>query len=265
MTSNTPSQIENLNNLLKNKVAFVTGAGSGIGRAGAMAMASQGAHVVVTDLLADKAHEVTDSIKALGYLSSSHGLDVMDDTAFDVLFQDTVDRFGKLDILHSHAGYQIEGNLEQVSIEGMDLSWKLNVRSHFIASRAVVGHMRKQGGGSVIITASNSGIQFDKEMIAYATSKHAVVAMTRQMAADYAKENIRFNALCPGFIDTPFNAGFEKQMGGRAKLENYISNTIPMGRWGTTQEVAESIIFLASDMSSFMTGHALVMDGGDCV
>jgi NAD(P)-dependent dehydrogenase (short-subunit alcohol dehydrogenase family) len=102
-------------------------------------------------------------------------------------------------------------------------------------------------------------------MIAYATSKHAVVAMTRQMAADYAKENIRFNALCPGFIDTPFNAGFEKQMGGRAKLESYISNTIPMGRWGTTKEVAESIVFLASEMSSFMTGHALVMDGGECV
>jgi NAD(P)-dependent dehydrogenase (short-subunit alcohol dehydrogenase family) len=102
-------------------------------------------------------------------------------------------------------------------------------------------------------------------MIAYATTKHAVVAMTRQMAADYAKHNVRFNALCPGFIDTPFNAGFEKQMGGREKLEGYVSQTIPMGRWGTTEEMADAILFLASDMSTFMTGHALVIDGGECI
>ena len=147
----------------------------------------------------------------------------------------------------------------------MDLSWRLNVRSHFIAARATVGYMRAQGGGSIIITSSNSGVQYDREMIAYATTKHAVVAMTRQMASDYAGDNIRFNALCPGFIDTPFNAGFEKQMGGRDKLERYVSQTIPMGRWGSTDEVANSILFLASDMSTFMTGHALVIDGGECI
>ena len=104
-----------------------------------------------------------------------------------------------------------------------------------------------------------------REMIAYATTKHAVVAMTRQMAADYAKHNVRFNALCPGFVDTPFNAGFEVQMGGRAALETYISNNIPMGRWATTDEISDAIVFLASDMSSFMTGHALVVDGGECI
>ena len=125
--------------------------------------------------------------------------------------------------------------------------------------------MRAQGGGSIIITASNSGVQYDRGMIAYATTKHAVVAMTRQMASDYAGDNIRFNALCPGFIDTPFNAGFEKQMGGRDKLERYVSQTIPMGRWGSTDEMANSILFLASDMSTFMTGHALVVDGGECI
>ncbi|HAD28682.1 MAG TPA: oxidoreductase, partial [Rhodobacteraceae bacterium] len=162
-------------------------------------------------------------------------------------------------------GYQIEGNLEEVPIDGMDMSWRLNVRSHFVAARSAVGQMRDQGGGSIIITSSNSGVQYDREMIAYATTKHAVVAMTRQMAADYAKHNVRFNALCPGFIDTPFNAGFEKQMGGREKLEGYVSQTIPMGRWGTAEEMADAILFLASDMSTFMTGHALVIDGGECI
>jgi NAD(P)-dependent dehydrogenase (short-subunit alcohol dehydrogenase family) len=102
-------------------------------------------------------------------------------------------------------------------------------------------------------------------MIAYCTTKHAVLAMTRQIAADYARENIRFNALCPGFIDTPFNRGFEIQMGGRDKLEAYVETAIPMGRFGTVDEIADAIVFLASDRSSFMTGHALVVDGGECL
>ena len=172
---------------------------------------------------------------------------------------------GRLDILHSHAGVQIEGKLEQVAVADMDLSWSLNVRAHFVAAQAVLEPMRRQGKGSIIITSSNSGIQYDRGMIAYATTKHAVLAMTRQMAADYAKENIRFNALCPGFIDTPFNLGFEVQMGGRAKLEQYVRDAIPMGRFGTVEEIADAIVFLASDRSSFMTGHAFVVDGGECI
>ena len=251
--------------ILNDKVALVTGGGSGIGRAGALAMAQHGATVIVTDIDYEKAAQVAALIKAEGANGYSANLDVTDDSAVNAVINETVITHGRLDILHSHAGYQIEGNLEQVTLEGMDLSWHLNVRAHFIAARAAVGHMRAQGGGSIIITASNSGVQYDSEMIAYATTKHAVIAMTRQMAADYARHNIRFNTLCPGFIDTPFNAGFEKQMGGRDKLENYISQTIPMGRWGTTGEVADSILFLASDMSTFMTGHALVIDGGECI
>ncbi len=96
----------------------------------------------------------------------------------------------------------------------------------------------------MIITASNSGCQYDRGMISYATTKHAAVAMVRQMAADYARENIRFNALCPGFVDTPFNAGFEQQMGGRAALENYVSETIPMGRWASPDEIAAELYTL---------------------
>lgn len=251
--------------LLQDKIALVTGAGSGIGRAGAMAMGRHGAQVIVTDRDQKRAVQVVQELKAEGIQASPAGLDVSNDLAVEALINKTVKIYGRLDILHSHAGYQVEGNLEQVSVEGMDLSWRLNVRAHFIAARASVGHMRAQGGGSIIITASNSGVQYDREMIAYSTTKHAVVAMTRQMAADYAKDNIRFNTLCPGFIDTPFNAGFENQMGGRDKLESYVSRTIPMGRWGTTNEMADSILFLASDMSSFMTGHALVVDGGECI
>lgn len=250
---------------LEGKVVLVTGAGSGIGRAGAMAMARHGAQVVVTDLDPDKAAQVVEDLYEEGVSAASAGLDVTNDKAVSAEIDKIVKTYGRINVLHSHAGYQVEGNLEQVPVEGMDMSWRLNVRSHFIAARATVRHMRAQGGGSIIITSSNSGVQYDREMIAYATTKHAVVAMTRQMAADYAKDNIRFNALCPGFIDTPFNAGFETQMGGRDQLEGYVARTIPMGRWGTTDEMADSILFLASDMSTFMTGHALVIDGGESI
>ena len=251
--------------LLRDQVAFVTGAASGIGAAGAKALARAGAHVVVTDRDGAGAEAVAGDIRAAGHGAEALEVDVTDDVRLREAIADAAARLGRLDILHSHAGIQIEGRLEDVSVENMDASWAMNVRSHFVAAQAAVGPMRRQGRGSVIITSSNSGLQHDREMIAYCTTKHAVLAMTRQMAADYAKENIRFNALCPGFIDTPFNRGFEVQMGGRGKLEDYVASAIPMGRFGTVEEIAESILFLASERSSFMTGHALVIDGGECI
>jgi NAD(P)-dependent dehydrogenase (short-subunit alcohol dehydrogenase family) len=106
---------------------------------------------------------------------------------------------------------------------------------------------------------------YDREMIAYATSKHAVVAMTRQMSLDYARHNVRINALCPGWVDTPFNEPFIAQMGGREAIERYVRTKIPMGRWASADEIAEAILFLVSDRSSFMTGQALVVDGGESI
>jgi len=251
--------------LLENRVAFVTAAGSGIGAAGAEALAREGALVIVTDKDGEAAAAVAAHITDGGNKARSLSLDVTDDAALVSAIGDVARDEGRLDILHSHAGVQVEGKLEQVAVADMDLSWRLNVRSHFVAAKAVLAPMRRQGKGSIIITSSNSGVQYDREMIAYATTKHAVLAMTRQMAADYARENIRFNALCPGFIDTPFNLGFEVQMGGRDKLEKYIRDAIPMGRFGTVDEIADAIVFLASDRSSFMTGHAFVVDGGECI
>ena len=145
----------------------------------------------------------------------------------------------------------------------MDASWRLNVRSHFVAARAAMAVMKPRGAGSIIVTASNSGVQYDRGMIAYCTTKHAVIAMVRQIAVDYARYGVRCNALCPGFVDTAFNLGFERQMGGRGALESYVAEAIPMGRWGTAAEIAESVVYLASDRSAFMTGHALVVDGAE--
>jgi NAD(P)-dependent dehydrogenase (short-subunit alcohol dehydrogenase family) len=250
--------------VLHGRVAFLTGSGSGIGRAGALALARAGAIVTVTDLEGSRARAVADEIRADGGQAEAMALDAADEAAV-IAAIDTVAARGRLDILHSHAGIQVPGRLTEVTTDDMDASWRLNVRAHFIAARAAMAHMRKRRAGSIIITASNSGVQHDRGMIAYTTTKHAVIAMTRQIAVDYAADNIRCNALCPGFVDTPFNQGFEVQMGGRARLETYVSNAIPMGRFARAEEIAASIVYLASDQSSFMTGHALVVDGGECL
>lgn len=250
--------------LLDGRVAFLTGAGSGIGRAGALALAREGAHVTVTDLDGARADVVAAEIRAAGGQAEAMALDAGDDAAVTAAI-DLVAGRGRLDILHSHAGIQVAGRLTDIGPEGMDASWRLNVRAHFVAARAAMPHMQRQRKGSIIITASNSGVQYDPGMIAYCTTKHAVVAMTRQIAVDYAADNIRCNALCPGFVDTPFNDGFQQQMGGRAALESYVAGSIPMGRWASVEEIAASIVYLASDHSGFMTGHALVIDGGECL
>jgi NAD(P)-dependent dehydrogenase (short-subunit alcohol dehydrogenase family) len=249
--------------MLKDRIALVTAAGSGIGRAGAIAMAREGAVVVATDLDGDLAQETCALILAAGGRGTSFALDVTDDGACGAAVARVLEHHGRIDILHSHAGLQIPGRLEDVAPEQMDAAWALNVRAHFVLARAVIHPMRAQGGGSVIVTASNSGCQYDRGMISYATTKHAAVAMVKQMAVDYAPENIRFNALCPGFVDTPFNAGFETQMGGRKALESYVAGSIPMGRWASVEEIADGIVYLASDRSSFVTGLALVIDGGE--
>jgi NAD(P)-dependent dehydrogenase (short-subunit alcohol dehydrogenase family) len=251
--------------ILSGRVAIVTGAGSGIGRAGAEILAREGALVVVADRAEHAGRETVSRIEAAGGQAIAVATDVGDDAEIERLVERAFGLLGRIDILHSHAGVQVEGPLETVDPAGMDASWRINVRAHFTLARLVMPHMRAKGGGSIIVTSSNSGVFYDHEMIAYATSKHAAVAMVKQIAIDYGKYNVRVNALCPGWVDTPFNDAFTRQMGGREKLIEYIREKIPMGRFASVEEIAEAVLFLASDRSSFMTGHALVIDGGECI
>jgi NAD(P)-dependent dehydrogenase (short-subunit alcohol dehydrogenase family) len=251
--------------LLENKIALVTAAGSGIGQAGAKIMARNGAMVVVTDRDGQRADDTAKMIQAEGGLCESACLDVTADSDISKIVEKIMASHGRLDVLHSHAGIQVEGTVEQIDVDGFDASWAINVRAHFMLIKSVLGMMREAGGGSIIVTASNSGVLYDREMVAYATSKHACVAMVKQIAADYAAHNIRVNALCPGWIDTPFNDPFTRQMGGREALLDYVSSAIPMRRFGNVEEIAEAILFLASSKSSFMTGQAFVVDGGEAL
>lgn len=251
--------------ILKDQVAIVTGAGSGIGRAGAMIMAREGAYVTVFDRNLAGAEETAALIAARGGKASAVEIDVTDDRRLKDAISEVHDHHGRIDILHNHAGAQVAGNLEDVSLEGFDRSWDLNVRSHFTAARAVMPHMRAAGRGVILNTASSSGILYDREMVAYTTTKHAVIAMTRQIAGDYGRYGIRVNALCPGWVDTPFNAPFIRQLGGRAAIEDYIRKRVPLGRWADVDEIAEPILFLVSSRSSYVTGQILVCDGGETV
>jgi NAD(P)-dependent dehydrogenase (short-subunit alcohol dehydrogenase family) len=251
--------------MLKDRIAIVTAAGSGIGRAAAQIMAANGAHVVVTDLSPSGAAETVEEIRRSGGKAEAFGLNVADGDAVNKLFSDVRQRHGRIDILHNHAGIQVAGELEQITTEQFDRSWAVNVRAQFEACRAVAPIMRDQGGGVILNTASNAGVFLDKGMLAYITTKSAVITMTKQIALDYARHNIRVNALCPGWIDTPFNAPYTQQLGGRPALENVVANMVPMGRFGRPEEVAEAVLFLVSDRSSFITGHALVVDGGECL
>ncbi len=244
--------------ILQDRTAIVTAAGSGIGRAGSIAMAREGAFVVVTDRDVEAARKTVGLITQAGGRAEARALDVTDDAAIA-----GVRARGRIDILHNHAGVQVAGSIEQVEAAGFDRSWAVNVHAQFVACQAVIPIMKKQGGGVILNTSSNSGVFLDRQMTAYITSKAASITMTRQIALDVAPFAIRVNALCPGWVDTPFNDPYTQQMGGRDALEHAISNVVPMGRFATAEEIAEVILFMVSDRSSYMTGHALVADGGE--
>ncbi|TIV88854.1 MAG: SDR family oxidoreductase [Mesorhizobium sp.] len=251
--------------ILKDRTAIVTGAGSGIGRAAALIIAREGAVVGVADRSADGANATVDQIVTAGGRAKALVFDLTDDQALEACFRNFIDTQGRIDILHNHAGVQVEGDVLGVSVKGFDTSWTLNVRAHFLGARIVMPLMKKAGRGVILNTSSSSGVLYDREMIAYTTTKHAVIAMTRQMAGDYGRFGIRVNALCPGWVDTPFNGPFIAQMGGREAIEAYIREKVPLGRWASVEEIAEAVLFLVSDRSSYMTGQILVIDGGETV
>lgn len=249
--------------LLNGKVAFVTAAGSGIGRACALAYAAAGAHVVATDR-DGAAAEATARLGPPGRIEALE-LDVTNTAAVAAALGAVASRLGSLDILHNHAGIQVAGGIDQIVEDALDLSYTVNLRAVFSAIRAVTPIMTIQGGGAILNTASNAGVFVDRGMLAYNTTKAAVITMTRQLALDLGPKSIRVNALCPGWVDTPFNAPYERQLGGRAALETVVREAVPLGRFGRPEEIADVALFLVSPSASYMTGQAIVVDGGECL
>jgi NAD(P)-dependent dehydrogenase (short-subunit alcohol dehydrogenase family) len=238
---------------LKGKTALVTAAGQGMGRAGALAFAREGARVLATDLDPDLLARVA----APGIATES--LDVLDDAAVAAF----VERRGAVDILFNCAGWVHQGSLLECRAEDWDRSFALNVRSMFVTCKAMVPKMIAAGGGTILNMASVLGA--DKaapNRLAYAASKAAVAGFTRALAIDHVKQGIRVNCVCPGTVDTPSLGDRIKAFADPGQARRDFVARQPMGRLATAEEIAETFVYLVSDESSFMTGQAIYVDGG---
>ena len=242
------------------KVVVVTGAGHGIGRATARRFAGEGAHVVVVDMNESGAAETVDLITAQGGTAQAMVADVSDERAVADLGARIATAHGRGDVLHNNAGRLRGGSVTDLSVGEWDLTFAVNVRSMFLVSRAVIPLMLPNGG-AIVNTASTSGLVGEMGIPAYNSSKGAVVNLTRQLAADYTGQGIRVNCVCPGWIPTGFNDPVLEGMSDD-EVDAMVKATVPMGRQGTPEEIAAAVTFLASDDATYVTGHALVVDGG---
>lgn len=247
---------------LSGRVAIVTGGGSGIGRATALRLASEGATVVVGDIREEAAAGVAGEVTAAGGPALAVRVDVAAEADAAELVRRTVEAYGRLDILHSNAGVLLPGSVTELSLADWQRTIAVNLTGSFLVSRAAIPEMRRAGGGAIVLTSSVSGVVAEPAIAAYCATKGGLVMLAKQMAVDYARENIRVNAVCPGWIDTPFNDPVIERSGGREALQPWIDSMVPMGRQGTPDEVADAVLFLVSDESRLVTGHALVVDAG---
>jgi len=244
--------------LLENKIAIVTGAGSGIGAASAKRFAEEGAAVVVADIRAHKAQETVDAISDAGGHAVAVGVDVADAASVAAMVDAANRHFGGLDVLFNNAGTLRPGTAVELSVDDWDLVMAVNVRSVFLGAKYAVPLMEARGGGSIINTASVSGLHGDGGAVVYAASKAAVINLTRALSTDHAPAGIRVNAICPGTIQTP---PVQRMMQNAEALQTNL-DAHSLGRLGRPEEIAAAAVWLACDESSFVTGEALVVDGG---
>jgi len=243
-------------------VAIVTGAGSGIGQASAVRLAEEGAIVVCADINEGAAQATVDSIKATGAKAVAAAIDISDSDACTALVNQTVRDFGSIDVLVNNAGVNLPGVFHEVSNETIDRTLNVNVKGAMFLTRASIPHMLKKGNGSIVNMSSVNGLVSEPYLSVYSASKGAIVMFTRGIALDYAKQGIRCNAICPGWVDTPINHAHAKMLGGLDHVYKTIDSFQPIGRPGTSREIANLVLFLASDESSFMTGSIVSADGG---
>ncbi len=247
---------------LEGKRAVITGAATGIGRATAVSFAKEGTAVVIGDINDEGGHETVKEITATGGAARFVHTDVTSADAMDALMAEADNDGRGIDIIFNNAGAQRSGPVTEFAEAEWDLLMAVNPRACFLGAKYGIPHLRRRGRGSIINMASLAAIKGGPGMTAYSASKGAIVAFTKALAAETAPESIRVNCICPGWIDTPFNRPAWEFMGGRGNLEEFVKANVPMGRQGLPEEIAPLVLYLASDESSYMTGQALIVDGG---
>ncbi|RSK46374.1 glucose 1-dehydrogenase [Hymenobacter perfusus] len=245
------------------KVAFVTGAGTGIGRAAALAFAREGAQVaVVGRTLADN-DETVRLVTEQGGQAVAVVCDITDEAQVQAALAKTIDTYGRLDFAFNNAGVeQHKAPAAELAMAEWDRIVNIDLRGTFLCMKHEIPLILAQGGGAIVNTSSGAGLIGIKQNAAYCAAKHGIIGMTRSAALDYADQNLRINAVCPGFIDTPMMDRFTHN--SEQEREKVIEQE-PIGRAGMPEEIANAAVWLCSASSSFVVGHALAVDGGQVI
>jgi dihydroanticapsin dehydrogenase len=247
---------------LRDRSVVITGSGSGIGRAAAEEFARRGALVTVADRDPAAGERTVQAIEAAGGRARFAAVDVSSGEDVRALLDGAAEAFGGIDVIVNNAGVQHAGDVVDCLESEWDELMSVNAKSCFLTAKHGVPHLRARGGGAIVNNASLAAVKSAPGLGAYSASKGAILAFSRTLAAEVASDGIRVNVVCPGWTDTTFNVPSIAHMGGGASLDRFVQERIPLNRLGTPHEIAAAIVFLASDDSSYMTGQALIVDGG---
>ncbi|MBM3677322.1 MAG: SDR family oxidoreductase [Actinobacteria bacterium] len=247
---------------VEGKVAIVTGAGSGIGRASAIRLAREGASVVVADIDVGAADVTVAAIEGSSGVALAVRTDVSVESQMEALVLAAVDAYGGLDVLVNNAAVTIPATATETTEEVFDRSIGVNLKSVLFGCKHAVPAMKRRGGGSIVNIASMLGLVASPRQAPYSASKGGVVLLTKQVAVDYARDGIRCNCICPSEVDTPMHRGFVEATPDPEATKAALLARIPLGRVARPEELADAVLYLASDESSYVTGIALPVDGG---